>query len=68
MPVCHPSYRKSKVLTIHGAEDETIPVEDARKFDEVLPINELVIIEGATHRFATEPEQSSVIEALKRYL
>ncbi|CAN0556870.1 unnamed protein product, partial [Ectocarpus sp. 8 AP-2014] len=49
--------RRSKVLTIHGTEDETIPVADAYEFDKVLPNNELVVVEGATHRFATEPEQ-----------
>lgn len=55
-------------MTIHGAQDETIPVADACDFDQVLRNNELVIIEGATHRFATEPEQSKVIEALTRYV
>lgn len=60
--------RRSKVLTIHGTEDETIPVADAYEFDKVLPNNELVVVEGATHRFATEPEQVEVMKALNRYL
>lgn len=55
-------------MTIHGADDETIPVADAHEFDKVLPNNELVIIEGATHRFATEPEQREVMKALSRCL
>lgn len=59
--------RRSKVLTIHGEEDETIPVEDAREFDRVLLNNDLVVIEGATHRFATEPEQRKVMEAIAPY-
>eukprot|EP00752_Nemacystus_decipiens_P005125 g4650.t1 len=58
----------SKVLTIHGSEDETIPVADAHEFDKVLVNNELVVVEGATHRFATEPEQEAVMKALNRYL
>lgn len=60
--------RRSKVLTIHGAEDEVIPVADAHEFDKVLLNSELVVVEGATHRFATEPEQLEVMKALNRYL
>lgn len=70
--LCHGTFaflfRRSKVLTIHGTEDETIPVADAHEFDEVLLNNELVVVEGGTHRFATEPEQSKVMEALARYV
>ncbi|CAM9647621.1 unnamed protein product [Ectocarpus fasciculatus] len=62
------SITRSKVLTIHGTEDETIPVADAYEFDKVLANNELVVVEGATHRFATEPEQLQVMKALNRYL
>lgn len=56
------------MLTIHGKDDETIPVADAYEFDRVLPNNELVIVDGATHRFATAPEQIKVIEALAPYV
>lgn len=55
-------------MTIHGTDDETIPVADAREFAKVLPNNELAIIEGATHRFATEPEQREVMKVLSRYV
>ncbi|CAN0210572.1 unnamed protein product [Scytosiphon promiscuus] len=60
--------KRSRVLTIHGTNDETIPVADAHDFDKVLPNNELVVVEGATHRFATKPEQLEVMKALNRYL
>lgn len=60
--------RRSKVLTIHGTEDETIPVADAHEFAKVIAQHELVVVEGATHRFATEPEQTAVIEALAPYV
>ncbi|CAM9552706.1 unnamed protein product [Hapterophycus canaliculatus] len=60
--------KRSKVLTIHGTEDETIPVADAHEFDKALPNSELVVVEGATHRFATKPEQVEVMNALNRYL
>lgn len=56
--------RRSKVLTIHGTEDETIPVADAYEFGKLILQHELVVIEGGTHRFATEPEQAAVMKAL----
>ncbi|CAN0006073.1 unnamed protein product [Ectocarpus sp. 4 AP-2014] len=59
---------RSKVLTIHGTEDETIPVDDAYEFDKVLRSNELVVVEGATHPFPTEPEQLEMIKALNRHM
>lgn len=62
------SSRRSKVLTIHGTEDETIPVADAHEFAKLIAQHELVVVEGATHRFATEPEQSAVIKALAPYV
>ena len=62
------SSRRSKVVTVHGTDDETIPVADAREFAKVLPNNDLAIIEGATHRFSTEREQREVMKVLSRYV
>ena len=41
-----------RVLTVHGSEDEVIPVEDASKFANLIPNHELRIIEGANHRYS----------------
>lgn len=60
--------RNAKVLTIHGEEDETIPVADAQEFDRHVAQHELVIVEGAGHSFLRDPERAAVIEALGRYL
>lgn len=60
--------RNAKVLTIHGEEDETIPVADAHEFDRHVAQHELVIVEGAGHSFLRDPERAAVIEALGRYL
>ncbi|CAN0063904.1 unnamed protein product [Ascophyllum nodosum] len=60
--------KRSKVLTVHGKDDATIPVADAFEFDRVLLNHELVVVEGATHNFATAPEQMKVIEALAPYV
>ncbi|GKC79136.1 alpha/beta hydrolase fold protein, partial [Tanacetum coccineum] len=40
-----------KVLTIHGSEDEVIPVEDALEFAKFKPNHKLQIIEGANHGY-----------------
>ncbi|CAN0568936.1 unnamed protein product [Ectocarpus sp. 12 AP-2014] len=59
---------RSKVLTIHGTEDETIPVANTYEFDKVMLNNELVVVEGATHRFPTEPERLEVMKALNQLM
>ncbi|CAM9472319.1 unnamed protein product [Choristocarpus tenellus] len=59
--------KKSEVLTIHGTEDEIIPVADASDFAQAVGCShELVVVPGATHRFATPPEQDMVMDALSR--
>ena len=40
-----------KVLTVHGSEDEVIPVEDALEFAKIIPNHKLQIIEGANHGY-----------------
>ncbi|KAK1417405.1 hypothetical protein QVD17_26532 [Tagetes erecta] len=40
-----------RVLTVHGSEDEVIPVEDALEFAKIIPNHELKIIEGANHNY-----------------
>lgn len=45
------SIKKSHVLTIHGDSDAAVSVENAYKFDEVIPNHTLKILEGADHNF-----------------
>ena len=40
-----------KVLTVHGSEDEVIPVEDALEFAKIITNHKLEIIEGANHGY-----------------
>lgn len=40
-----------KMLTIHGSKDQSVPVQNALRFDEVVPNHSLHIIEGADHNF-----------------
>ena len=43
--------KNCKVLTLHGSDDEVIPVEDAMEFAKIIPNHELKIIEGANHGY-----------------
>lgn len=42
-----------RVLTVHGSEDETVPVEEAMEFTKVIPNHKLHIVEGANHGYAS---------------
>ncbi|CAN7022040.1 unnamed protein product [Brassica rapa subsp. trilocularis] len=56
-----------RVLTVHGSEDEIIPVEDAREFANIIPNHKLEIVEGADHCYTKHQSQlvSTVIEFIK---
>jgi pimeloyl-ACP methyl ester carboxylesterase len=43
--------KHSRVLTIHGSADATIPVEDAHSFHARIPNSELCVVEGADHNY-----------------
>jgi hypothetical protein len=50
------------VLTLHGADDRVIPVDDAREFDKLIPNHRLVILPAATHNFSSrEADVAAVI-------
>ncbi|KVH93964.1 hypothetical protein Ccrd_003970 [Cynara cardunculus var. scolymus] len=40
-----------RVLTVHGSEDSTVPIEEALEFAKIIPNHKLHIIEGANHGF-----------------
>lgn len=46
-----------RVLTVHGTTDETIPVQDGKLFDSVIPNHKLVLVEGADHRYSKHREE-----------
>ncbi|KAL0713758.1 hypothetical protein Bca4012_020736 [Brassica carinata] len=56
-----------RVLTVHGSEDEIIPVEDAREFAKIIANHKLEIVEGADHWYTKHQSQlvSTVIEFIK---
>ncbi|CAA7402936.1 unnamed protein product [Spirodela intermedia] len=42
-----------RVMTVHGSEDEIVPVEDGMDFAKLIPNHTLQIIEGADHGYST---------------
>lgn len=46
-----------RVLTIHGAKDELVPVEDAQQFAANIRSHELRIIPEANHRYTGHEEE-----------
>ncbi|KAK6147706.1 hypothetical protein DH2020_018618 [Rehmannia glutinosa] len=59
-----------RVLTVHGSEDEIIPVEDALEFAKIIPNYQLQIIEGADHRYSSHQDElaSVVLRFIKECL
>ncbi|KAK9131168.1 hypothetical protein Sjap_011655 [Stephania japonica] len=43
--------KNCRVLTVHGSEDEIIPVGDALEFNKIIPNHKLHVIEGADHGY-----------------
>lgn len=56
-----------RVLTVHGSDDEVIPVGDAKEFAKIIPNHKLEIVEGADHSYTKHQSQlvSTVMEFVK---
>ncbi|EOA24591.1 hypothetical protein CARUB_v10017865mg [Capsella rubella] len=56
-----------RVMTVHGSDDETVPVEDAKEFAKIIPNHKLEIVEGADHCYTKYQSQlvSTVMEFIK---
>ncbi|CAD6210023.1 unnamed protein product [Miscanthus lutarioriparius] len=55
-----------RVLTVHGANDDVVPSEDALEFDKYISNHELHIIERANHRYASHQLGLAAILAPKQ--
>ena len=61
--------RHSRVLTIHGSADDTIPVSDASEFARCIRNHTLHVVEGADHGFSEEVHATEAVEqAVKFFL
>ncbi|CAA7055866.1 unnamed protein product [Microthlaspi erraticum] len=56
-----------KVLTVHGSDDDAVPVEEAKEFAKIIPNHKLEILQGADHSFSQHRSllASTVIEFIK---
>lgn len=52
---------KGPVLILHGDKDDTVPLEDSKKFAKRYACCELVILDGETHHFDHNPDQMESI-------
>lgn len=50
-----------RVLTVHGSDDQTVPVIDANCFDRVIPSHQLEVIHEADHNFRAHRESLASI-------
>lgn len=60
--------RRSQVLTIHGSDDETIPVADAHAYAERLAGGRLLVVDGADHNYTTPGAADTLISAAVRHI
>lgn len=58
-----------RVLTVHGTEDETIPVQDAYEFAKIIPNHKLHIINGANHCYTSHQAElaSAVVDFITSF-
>jgi dipeptidyl aminopeptidase/acylaminoacyl peptidase len=55
-------------LIVHGAADETVPVNQSRRMASVLPRGRLVIVPGADHRYSREKDFEIMLERISGFL
>ena len=56
--------KRSQVLTVHGSDDETIPVADAHAYAERLVGGRLLVVDGADHNYKQPAATDALIEAV----
>lgn len=57
------------VLLVHGAKDHTVPLADALRLQDVLPVGELLVVEGDHDlRGALQPHEGALVEFLCNHL
>jgi len=56
-----------RVLTVHGSDDDVIPVADALEFDKIIPNNKLHVIQGADHYYSAHQAElaSTILDFIK---
>ncbi|KAG9455732.1 hypothetical protein H6P81_000240 [Aristolochia fimbriata] len=59
--------KECRVLTVHGSEDEIVPVSGALEFSKLIPNHKLHIIEGGNHGFTSHLDElaSTVVDFIR---
>ncbi|CAL8464177.1 g3712 [Coccomyxa elongata] len=60
--------KRSRVFTIHGSADATIPMEDASSFHERIANSELCIVDGADHNYKKPEHAEILIDKVVKFL
>ena len=55
--------KNSRVLTIHGSADQTIPFEDAHEFAKNTKHHQLTVIDGASHNYHVNKHSNQMIQS-----
>ncbi|XP_073129528.1 putative uncharacterized protein YDL057W isoform X2 [Henckelia pumila] len=68
LAACRPIPLSCRVLTVHGKEDEIVPIEDAIEFSTQIKNHTLCIVEGADHEYSKHQMElaSLVVDFVKQ--
>ena len=61
----HSKNFEKPVLIIHGSEDQAVPVQVGKKYNELYPNSKLCIVEGAPHGYNTVTFRNQIREIIK---
>ncbi|KAI3946359.1 hypothetical protein MKW98_010483 [Papaver atlanticum] len=64
--VCFSIAKDCRVFTVHGSEDDLVPVEDAFEFAKIIHNHKLHIVEGADHVF--DNHQGELVEVVVSFV
>lgn len=55
-------------LIVHGSEDESVPLEQSRKLNKIIPDCSLQIIHGADHRYSRPEDFEDMLDRITQFL
>ncbi|KAI3896432.1 hypothetical protein MKX03_008594 [Papaver bracteatum] len=64
--VCLSIAKDCRVFTVHGSQDDLVPVEDAFEFAKIIRNHKLYIVEGADHVF--DNHQGELVEVVVNFI
>ena len=58
----------SEVLTVHGTQDQVIPMEDAQTISQLIRQHELFLVEGADHNFKAASHSDAAAKKVAAFI